>query len=587
MPITLTGDKDDNPIHSLLQTLLRKELIERPPEYSAGDDIFAHISKMDDFYKAINVTDDTTKVAMLFRSLCERVQKEIKCLPDYEAGCDYNWIVNALKDLFKEKKSSISPILKLLQIKQKDCQSLRDYISELRIEAFTVMRDYSPDEREAMMVSAFINGLHNTDLTIALRLKKPSTLEEAYDLVKKDVSIPKNLVESNLRKIETDNYNNVTESNVITEILSLKTEVLSLKNQFTSLISILGKQLPNTNTFKQNINNRDFVNKGRNNYRPVYDRPLHNNVFKYQPNRGKPNHRLPAIKCYNCQKEGHIARYCREGRTSNYRKIDNVSNVSSENMSVNSDHDFFLTKNTDSHPTGTHLGAVEPTIPFDYNKKEEVDAFLIHTQKNFGFKYINIYANDKTNSINHETQKRTKNSKKKHNKTLKSPKLLQSKADYDVNFKQFKATPTLISKSHSEKAANKPVIRGKVQNLRGKIFCDSGAEINFIDLKTVKLIQTSNPSCVIIHKKYNIKCANGSKMENQGVIKLELNLAGHRSIQEFAIIENLFPRVILGMRTMKDIGLNICPYKNGVEIRNKFIPFLSKVQEIDHMSPVN
>lgn len=147
--------------------------------------------------------------------------------------------------------------------------------------------------------------------------------------------------------------------------------------------------------------------------------------------------------------------------------------------------------------------------------------------------------------------------------------------------------PTLISKNNTEKAANKPIIRGKVENEVGKIFCDTGAEINFIATETANKFKQLRPECIVTNEKYNIKCANGSRMTNKGVIRLKLNIANNISEQRFVIVDNLFPRIIIGLKTMKDIGLKIVPKHSGVEIGSKFIPFISKVHDIDNNMQVN
>ena len=53
---------DENVI--LLTTHLRKELIKKPPMLTRGLDISNHLSKMNHFFKAINVSDEATMISM-------------------------------------------------------------------------------------------------------------------------------------------------------------------------------------------------------------------------------------------------------------------------------------------------------------------------------------------------------------------------------------------------------------------------------------------------------------------------------------------------------------------------------------------
>ena len=230
----MSGDSDPCDIQSLLKTLIRKDLIEKPPEYQIGEDIVSHLSKMEEFFSAINVTEEEIKLALLFRSLTERVEKEIKCLPSYTADQSYTWVAKTLIDLFKSKQTELSPLMRLLEIRQKDKQSLREFISELRVEGYTLLKHYNPDEREGMLVNAFINGLRNNNLALALRVKPPRTLDDAFKITKKELVNSEYSSNTSVRIMDNREIHNINVENnvnVITEIFSLKKEVLDLKNK--------------------------------------------------------------------------------------------------------------------------------------------------------------------------------------------------------------------------------------------------------------------------------------------------------------------------------------------------------------------
>ena len=48
-----------------------------------------------------------------------------------------------------------------------------------------------------------------------------------------------------------------------------------------------------------------------------------------------------------------------------------------------------------------------------------------------------------------------------------------------------KPTKTVITQSHPEKAANKPIIRGKLNNKLGKMFCGSAVSYTHLTLPTI------------------------------------------------------------------------------------------------------
>ena len=132
-----SGDED---VKLLLTTLLRKELIEKPSTLvTRGLDIDNHISKLDKFLKSISVSDDETKIAMLCTTLDDVVHAELCCQLDYSESKDYKWMCQKLKSLFVKKESDASPLMKLLEIKQKVGQSIREFLSEIRVETYEEM----------------------------------------------------------------------------------------------------------------------------------------------------------------------------------------------------------------------------------------------------------------------------------------------------------------------------------------------------------------------------------------------------------------------------------------------------------------
>ena len=67
-------------------------------------------------------------------------------------------------------------------------------------------------------------------------------------------------------------------------------------------------------------------------------------------------------------------------------------------------------------------------------------------------------------------------------------------------------------------------------------------------------------------------------MKARGKIVLPLNITGVKSNQEFILVDNLFPRVIIGIRTLKEMGRKLNLNEDGAEINNKIVPFISKTE---------
>ena len=95
-----SGDED---VKQLLSTLLRKELIQKPPNYKRGLNINLHLSKVDKFFNSINVYDKSLKISMLGPTLDDDVYAELCCQSDYSIDKNCEWISNKLNKVFEKK----------------------------------------------------------------------------------------------------------------------------------------------------------------------------------------------------------------------------------------------------------------------------------------------------------------------------------------------------------------------------------------------------------------------------------------------------------------------------------------------------
>ena len=98
---------------------------------------------------------------------------------------------------------------------------------------------------------------------------------------------------------------------------------------------------------------------------------------------------------------------------------------------------------------------------------------------------------------------------------------------------------TILSSNHLEKAINKPIVQGKLANKEGKIFFDSGSEMNLINTETAD-------------KLYSVSCANGRKMKSCGSVSFDVELAGIISRQSFIMVKKIFPKVFIGYQDGKN-----------------------------------
>lgn len=140
------------------------------------------------------------------------------------------------------------------------------------------------------------------------------------------------------------------------------------------------------------------------------------------------------------------------------------------------------------------------------------------------------------------------------------------------------APKTLISKSRSELAANKPLVRGTCEGRHVHLFLDTGAETNVVDAQLFRELQAYSRDIRLIPSSKVIKCANGSSMESLGTTFLKLGFGHVCTRARFIVVQDLFPRLIVGIRTMKQLDLIIKPNEDCAQIGKMELPFVSKVQ---------
>ena len=109
----------------------------------------------------------------------------------------------------------------------------------------------------------------------------------------------------------------------------------------------------------------------------------------------------------------------------------------------------------------------------------------------------------------------------------------------------------------------------------GKIFLDSGAEINVIDSNLLERLAECNKNIHIEFKKTYISCANGSRMESKRIATILVGLGRQSSFQKFMVIDNLFPRVFLGIKAMKHMDVILDARNERAIIKGVHIPFIS------------
>ena len=544
----------------LFKALNRPYFVDNNPRlYKRGSDIKTHLRRVDDYVSSLTL-DESGKCACLINSLEESIQFELFSHLDYtEHSEDYKWIREKLEILLGERSSTASPLMQLLKVKQGSDQSLREFVTDIRVNATKIMgTNCDPQKREEYMIVTFINGLANNRAAVALRQLSPKTLEECYLLVKKETS-------KSCKLSENDNHLRILGNNDNKIIENLQNQLTRLQSQVNYLTSIIQqKESPLKPSYAQAARRQMGATKGR---------PQENQL--QSPNEGRPGqqfqHRFqpriqPRFQCYNCGQLGHMARDCRNtpvcslcreiGHNSRVCRKNNFKRVRrlyEENMSENDVESGSLAQ---SH------------VPKEEEMIEASVCVLAEPQESL--RQENVISVTKVQQKSRAPVKRNEEVEK------------WTAYIYGNGAKpRTKSSPTLISRSRPERAANKPLVRAEIEGTEAKVFLDSGAELNVIEESFVKSLLAHNKNIKIQQSDVYIRCANDSRMKGLGKVCLNMSLNGCHMRQTFTIVRGLFPKVIVGIRQMKRCNIMVDPGNDCVWVGTRRVPFVSKVQSID------
>ena len=134
-------------------------------------------------------------------------------------------IKEELLKLYLTTTTKVSPIITVLNCRQEN-MSIREYLTTLRVAGMKQMPDHDDNEQETILINAFLKGINNRNAAKATELMRPKSLEEAFNLIKKEDKKPEN---DYVRKMTIDIYQ---KSN---EIEILKKGIADLENKFKQI----------------------------------------------------------------------------------------------------------------------------------------------------------------------------------------------------------------------------------------------------------------------------------------------------------------------------------------------------------------
>jgi hypothetical protein len=275
------------------------------------------------------------------------------------------------------------------------------------------------------------------------------------------------------------------------------------------------------------------------------------------------------ITCYSCQEKGHIARNCPKGAFHCHKC------GGSNHLARNCNN--FLEKNRPKLRHIEHIDSDDKLSIIDYASIPDDESVKTNETDN-----REIDDGCFVLSCKQHTKMTGDYQNKKPRKVSQAELQAEQWAAYirGCGKRPKRCTPTLISESKAEPARNKPLVWGKCEGMETKVFLDSGAEVNVIDSCFLRKLQSfSNSSIKFIPSNGAMVCANGSKLHTSGTAYIRTVVGENRGVLKFTVANEIFPKVIIGIRGMKMLEIQLDPAKDRILVGNgKVVPLISKVE---------
>jgi hypothetical protein len=551
---TTSGDDQDG-MKMLCKQLFRKEIINPPGIFVRGEEASYHLQKIKEFIDLAEITSEQDKVSVLFNTLDLNLQKEIKMSSGFKKD-DFKSTLDIFHKLCKTKVAPITPYVKFFELKQAQHQHLEDFVREIRIRAHDTIFEFSETDRESMMVKCLIKGLRKKSLSSALEILSPSTLDEAFKLIKKEDDKAQPALSEEVDVVHCSGTCKAKLDQLEKQLDKLEQKVHALESRTTNLptrsyrdVVRSRPQIRQTYMFRRNDDRFGLRNSNN------ADRVTKVKCFNCQ-NTGHISKNCPKPqRCYNCGKIGHISRFCRS--TANRRQTVNYLEET-DDRSVRSNVQFRKKTSFDGSSTSEPQDLV---VSNRFNGLEDEGNVAVIDADELGEEIYMVNQNGQPSGR-----------KEKRRVSRISADFEDSYIDRQVAYIEGKGKSPNSQRTRNVDQKNKPIVKTRLNGHRVLALMDSGASCNLLDRRMMQSLGVEQNK--ILPTQCSIACANSSAMSPIGEVILKFDLAGVTVPMKFIVVNTLHSvDCIVGLRAMKKLGLKFNFSQDQIILNNIVVPF--------------
>ena len=265
-------------------------------------------------------------------------------------------------------------------------------------------------------------------------------------------------------------------------------------------------------------------------------------------------------KCFSCGRSGHLSRFCRQKQV-NYLHVDDYQE-NERQINCETAQEEQERKYTADYPA------------LSVSNRYEVLSDEGQGGHDTGDETEEIYMTEFTKRI-----EPTSTGRRSRKKSLEETLIEKQVSFIEGKGPRPRYTDIVVSTKATNKESfrNKPVVKCRLNGDQVHTLMDSGATCNLLSKGIFEVIREKD-GCELSETNSQISCANNTNLRCHGEVSLNFSLAGVSSLMNFYVVDGLRNcQAIMGLRSMKKLGINFDFANDCVLVNNIVVPFEAKV----------